>query len=1087
MANEIKLTVKFSKDGSIEGLEQVENAIKGISAAAKTATANIVGLRNDASRVAREVRSTQDLQRENRRSAANPRNIEEYRATQREAGELRGVLDRELGELRGAQQGLVAQRGIALRLARQVIQQLTVSAESIIGAFNDSIGSGMPGILQGVRADVSKKGLDSFRAAAGQLTGKLKTEAQAKLSQYDKTIDEAVQNAIIAAINKPPKARANLGMPWLRPLLIQSGLFNLGQFFPNEQEVRSQVMSMINKDIQNQGKRPNFSNMFKEVGSAFKLSDRLNTDEVFRNYFASIHKALLRTNGDINATFNSLLNKMKNDFGKLTIPDMKDMSNIIKDIPDVGKRLSGMLIDSANSAEQYMKMMRAGAAHVRGVAGGGIGAIGRGETRVFTEDARAQEVRNSGPFIGPPRPPGFDSKSFGEGPVKGSAAALGLWANAAQRAGAAAKSADGVIGGFTRRMGSMNLNSLFHGFLNIPNRISFAWWRLNNMFFLVSQGVNIVQGAFKGLTAGLMASNELFEMHRRLGFSISFLQEMSIAAKMTDSSLANLQVSLKNLSNSVGTAQKKAPNAQNVAFRQLEEFLGPERVADVLAKDGVKQGATMLDSLANSANRGQTALLLLQEAMKKANEEGKNTTFTAAKQLEIFTALGGKGAFANMLPVIEKMAGPEFGKAMTMMGELGLLLGKTEEESLQAAEGAEKFRETWAQVAAIPLGAITQFDKGAAPFLTLSLERVRDLVREMNIGGGGLESLGVNFGVGVLAATNKVVDRLREFVIELGALKPGEAFGNLAEDIGKLFGEKIPEVAGQVLPIMLEIGRRGALGFIEGLKSGMSGNAMSAILIGAVGGIGLGDIFEKMAVGATGAKFLGPLAPILGTALAGAVTGGLALALLNAVSNNQVVAFGQKIGKLLGDTVSASVKIVLSLFDLAKGIIPQAIKAGYELGTGIVSGINQSLRENLGVSLTSALGLAFAGFGLYKLLFAGLGTAIAAGLKGVSFASIGTAMTAAFASSNFARVGAAVAALGVSLGHIFRLAFLTPLGAMAVGIITYVFGEAAEVKAAAARGGSEAGKTWLTAFLLAIANIGDRMACLLYTSDAADE
>ena len=865
---------------------------------------------------------------------------------------------------------------------------------------------------------------------------------------------------------------------------------------PTDGDIADKFMNQLRSEIATAGARGKTGNAFKGAVDGLNLSKLLQTDEVLREWFKEIEVAMLRANGDISKAFNQFQNYLKSRLGTNSIADQLDIANEIKQLPGAGEKMANMIREEVKMVQLFQeaiaggakKAMAAPAINARKIAdmfvtdfmqnffSKSYNAAPSASTtsyanRFFTNNNKAQVIKYSGnpsaaDFVGPQKP--INLKVADEGAIKNSAGALMRWKEAALSAAGAAKSAQGTMTGFGKAIGGMNLNALFHGFLNLPNRISFAWWKLNNMFFLVSQGVNIVQGAFKGLTAGLMASNELFEMHRRLGYSITFLQNMQIAAKMTDSSLANLQVTLKNLSIAVGTAQKQTPTPQRTALLRLQDYLGPDKVKEVF-KDTPGATGDVMENFAKSSNKGEMALRLLQETMiksRKEMEETGKTALSAGEKLEIFTALGGRGAFATLLPVLEKMADADFSRVLDQMSAMGVILGTNEQQALKNAEAAEKFRETWAQVANLPLGAITQFDIGAAPGLTASLERVRDLARELNFGGGGLEALGAKFGTAVFQMVDRVTDRLREFAVEIKTLGGVEAFGNLAEDLGQYLGETIPGIVGRIIPAMAEVAKRGAEGFIEGLKTAISSDSISAILIGAVSGIALGDTFEQLARGSSAAKFLGPLAPILGTALGGAITGALAGAIANAAANNKVKELGTKIGKTLGDTISAGIKILLNITDLSSGIIPQAIKIGKELASGILTGINQSLRENFGTNLFKVISGAIVAINIGSLL----SKAFAAAFGVVQFVGLQAGLSAALSTALTGGLLPTIMFAGRFIGSAFMLAFTNPLVGLGVAVAAYILGQTAEFQQAAATSGQLTGNSWIAGFIAVLEN-----------------
>lgn len=1212
-SNEIKLSIVFADDGSIKGLEEVGKKIAAIGEQASAATTKIAALETKLARTSTALANSQDKMRTNQAAQANPRNSVDYANTLKEADAISNKMASNIGGMYATAAKLVAQMNKLQEAGNQIISKLSESTNEAVNAFAQQIALGFQNIGSTDLANIKSMFATQGGAAAEKFTGVVRQIIEGKLSALEvdlnnvindqvanqislrlagisqKTLFSGVADAIknahledklviddvlrgyyedievaikrnngninaayldflrqlevtgkldigsmqeVAGIIKDlPNEGAKISEMLIKSTedaqqfmkLLQAGAAKVGsvsnltpiglnetafayansikQFFPSPSELMpglikqvteqvgagfasgkgsglsgelgkamiaayedsiksffpsaAELTPVLNSALESQIKLrlagSSQSNLFAGLKAAVQtdsnLENALNIDPILRGYYEDIEVALGRNKGEIKKAYEDFARQLQT-VGKFNTSDMEQVASELSKLPGEGAKIGEMLSNAAKEAKQYMEAIKNGTANSNFVSSG---ILPSDLKAALNAPGGSSSFSNSSNFIGPPVASSVSSPVFEEGPVKNSAAALREWGLVARQASTAAEGTKGAVSGLISRMSGLNLNSLFHGLLDIPNRISFAWWKLNNMFSLFSQGSSMISGFFEHLTAGLQDSNGLFEMQRRLGLDIDFLQQLQIAAKITDSSMDGLQVSIKNVAVALGTAQKAAPSNQKSAFQQIAKVLTPQDMVKELGP-----GRDMMTEIAKGALTVDEALGLMQDALEKTGAHA----LSAKQKLDIFTAIGGRGGFRDLLATMEKMAEPDFHEVINQMGELGVLLGKTKLEAQENANAAEEFRETWAQVSAIPLGAIKQFDIGAAPFLTLSLERVRDLARELNLGGGGLEAIGATFGLKVLQSVDKITDRLRQFVTDIGSIGAEGAIGNLAEDIGRFFGSTIPELAAKAIPAMLEVGRRAAVGFLDGLRESMSGASISAVLIGAVAGIGIGDIFEKMGVGSA-TKLLGPLAPAFGTAFSAAITTGLIFAIIHAAGTGEVEQLGATIGKQLGDAIGAAVKIIVSIVDLGTGLIPQALKLGLDLGKGIAEGVNQSLTEQFGASVARAIEGALAAAGIVLILRQFFSAAI----------------TGALSLTTFSEALAGAASLGIGISEAIVGAILSPAGLFILGaaIVGYFVSETVSWHNAAAISGGDVGKSWSDAFLLAVADAMDKL------------
>ena len=560
-----------------------------------------------------------------------------------------------------------------------------------------------------------------------------------------------------------------------------------------------------------------------------------------------------------------------------------------------------------------------------------------------------------------------------EAPARGVASGAQRSINAANRAAVqfrrSMKAATVGVRQFFQAFRSFDPSAMLQNLVSLPNRISFAFWKLNNMFWLVRRAATGVSSVIKGLTAGFADQIETAEEYHRMRLPINMLKQLRVVARMTDVSMSEIQVIVKNMNRSLDRAAKEGVTRYSKALQMIGVDMAEVRQGTVDAFEVMKKLGVFMRQ-----NQGRPIAT------------------------EIMSVLGGKGGFRGA-PVFSFLARDDFGQLTAAVSLLGLELGDTATEFKEAVSTAHEIKIAYGLVTTVFDGMINQLNLGMGPAVLSAMNLLKSLVLTIRLGGqavggeaGYFQTFGRILGQDFYAATTKASSRLAEFLtqirrvdssgnMDMGAFR--EAVISLTSDIGEVLGEWSAWAGFKMAEIGVPLGVSFAKGFIEGIKTHLVDNPAAQVFIGAVGGYSLGAITKGAinlgaggaakgaaagaAAGAVGGqmvlpgmeKYLGGLAPKAGTGamlgrgamkvvankLLSTLMGGLLVPLviegLNAIDkygggvsgiSGTVVRGGEVVGRFIGD-------VIIDMFVGLPAMLGGALLGGTTVVVAIASGI----------------------------------------------------------------------------------------------------------------------------------------------------
>lgn len=568
--------------------------------------------------------------------------------------------------------------------------------------------------------------------------------------------------------------------------------------------------------------------------------------------------------------------------------------------------------------------------------------------------------------------------------------------------GNAAKKTQGSMRGFGGVFGAMN--RAFQGMMSLPKKISIAWWRLNNIFFLVSQGARGVQSAFSLLTKGLQDSEELFEMREKLALGVKELQTLTFAAKSAGVSMDTVQTSIRSMNRALSTA---AADPESDQFEALSRIFPNEK--DMKAK---------LQELRNNTNAALEIMIAY----------GENTRELGAERVEVASLIFGRGAI-RFIPAMQRLAQAGYIKEIFEdMDKLGFLLGRTSEEMDTNLVLAEEFRETWNKVQlSLQEGIIRQLNIGMGPAFLQAVQNIKEFIEAVDLGNGKLALFGAQFGEFALDNVNAGLERMKDLFIDIQlGRNPLESLGDLVNDAGRVLGESIPKIVSTVIGPALKLGGEFAKGFVQGVADTFkTGDAIAQTLVGAFSGAAAGGLLGNL-FPATGG-FFGSFAARLKTGIGGAIVGALAGAINEASQNNGLEDLGKKLGGMFIGAMSVALLPLKAVFSALWADSETSFTNGAAtLIEGFHKGIQDGLQNifpELGTRINNGIATIFTAIAINKTVGLVFGKSLLDILgAGIEFAR--------------PRIAAKAAELGLTISSSVA-AGLTVIGGLA--LLTYLF------------------------------------------------
>lgn len=439
---------------------------------------------------------------------------------------------------------------------------------------------------------------------------------------------------------------------------------------------------------------------------------------------------------------------------------------------------------------------------------------------------------------------------------------------------AAGKNAAGFFSAFR----SFDPSALISNLMALPNRVSFAFWKLNNMFWMVRRGAQAVTSVVKTLTAGFADQIQTAEEYHRMRLPIDMLKQLRVVAKMTDASMSEVQVIVKNLNRSLDRATGSGVNRYNKALEMI--------------------GINMEDVRAGTVDAFQV-MKALGSFMQKMPASSPVAT-------EVMSVLGGKGGFRGA-PVFSFLAREDFPMLVAATERLGLELGKTTEDFKKAVDTAHEIKIAFTFVTTIFDGFINQLNLGMGPSVLSALNLVKALALQIRIAGksiagvdGYFQTLGRRLGSDFYQAIIRAGDRFNQFIQEIQETdRMKDATLSMLDDIGEEFGYWSAKVGMKMLELGGAAGLAFGRGFISGVKDYLEENPLAQVIIGALGGMAFGSVFKgaisiggkaaqaagvggaAAAGGSAAAGIGGRMASALGSGAAGRALGSVAISALS--------------------------------------------------------------------------------------------------------------------------------------------------------------------------------------------------------------
>ena len=412
------------------------------------------------------------------------------------------------------------------------------------------------------------------------------------------------------------------------------------------------------------------------------------------------------------------------------------------------------------------------------------------------------------------------SEAFGTVNRRGSAAqrSINSVTKATKKFGVGMRVAQFNVVQFFDAFRAFDPSRLMSNLVGLPNRISFAFWKLNNMFWLVRRGADAVKSVMAGLTAGFNDQIQTAEEYQRMRIPIEQLKKLRVVAKMTDASMSEVQVIVKNINRSLDRASKEGVTRYSQALQMINVDMGRVREGGVNAF----------------------------EVFEKLGKFMRTKAGDSPLVTEIMSVLGGKGGFRGA-PIFQFMGRSDFKMIAAQTELLGMELGKTTEEWKEAVHTAHELKIAYVFVSGIFDGMINQLNLAMGPSVLSAMNLIKSLALSITVLGktvagkdGFFQQLGGEWADKFLLTVQKVADRFNRLQTELaidGNMR--SALLSFVEDAAMAFGQIGTEVGLTLAKFGVPAGIAFAKGMIQGIRQEITSgenNFGAQVAVGMAGG-----------------------------------------------------------------------------------------------------------------------------------------------------------------------------------------------------------------------------------------------------------